>query len=479
MTHNILGAKICSEYYKYLLCAFLRYPTAAQRQIGETMAKGLFSSLKGVHVPHRKNTALMETVVMPPPKSVVIPTVMHIGAPAKPIVKAGDKVAVGQLIAESGGFVSAPIHASVSGVVKKVEEITLSNGRNAPAIIIESDGEMTVYEGLTKPEINSLADLAEAIRASGIVGLGGAGFPTSVKLAIKDIEQAEYFVINGAECEPYITSDTRTMLEHSDLIERGVRRISEYLKPKAVYIGIENNKPKSVAKLKQVFADDPTIIVKALPSMYPQGGEKVLIYNTTGRIVPEGKLPLDVGVVVMNVTTLANIERYIETGMPLVEKVVTVDGSAVKNPMNVAVPIGTRLGDVFEFCGGFKSAPAKVLYGGPMMGTAVPSLEAPILKNTNAILAFDEHDAAYKEATPCLRCGNCVNHCPMRLDPPAIAKAYNSGNMEALVKQKVNLCMECGACAFVCPAHQPIVQRHKLAKAALRDWQNSQKGGKA
>lgn len=443
------------------------------------MAKGLFNSLKGVHVPHRKNTALMETVKMPPPKMVVIPTVMHIGAPAKPVVKAGDKVAVGQLIAEAGGFVSAPIHASVSGVVKKIEDIVLSNGRSAPAIVIESDGEMTTYEGLIKPVINSMDDFAEAVRKSGIVGLGGAGFPTAVKLAIKDIEQAEYFVINGAECEPYITSDTRTMLEHADLIESGVRNISKHLKPKAVYIGIENNKPKSVAKLKKVFADDPTVIVKPLPSMYPQGGEKVLIYNTTGRVVPEGKLPLDVGVVIMNVTTLANIEHYLETGMPLVEKVVTVDGSAVAHPMNVLVPIGTKLRDVFEFCGGFKSTPAKVLYGGPMMGTAVPNLDAPILKNTNAILAFDEHDAAHKEPTPCLRCGNCVNHCPMRLDPPSIAKAYNTGNMEALMKQKVNLCMECGACAFVCPAHQPIVQRHKLAKAALRNWQNSQKGGKA
>ena len=274
--------------------------------------------LSGVHVPHRKNTAQMEAVRMPAPKSVVIPTVMHIGAPAKPIVKAGDKVAVGQLIAESGGFVSAPIHSSVSGTVKKVEDIVLSNGRNAPAIFIESDGEMRPFEQLEIPRIESLQDLADAVRASGIVGLGGAGFPTSVKLSIKDIEQAEYFVINGAECEPYITSDTRTMLDQTDLVERGVRRISELLKPKAVYIGVEKNKPEAIAKLKKRFADDKNIIVKALPPMYPQGGEKVLIYNTTGRTVPEGKLPLDVGVVIMNVTTLANIERYLETGMPLV-----------------------------------------------------------------------------------------------------------------------------------------------------------------
>lgn len=436
-------------------------------------------SLSGVHVPHRKNTALMEEVRMPPPQIVILPTVMHIGAPAKPVVKAGDKVALGQLIAESGGFISSPVHASVSGTVKKVEDIILSNGRSTPAVVIESDGEMRPYEGIEKPTIETLEQLTDAVRASGIVGLGGAGFPTSVKLAIKDIEKVEYFVINGAECEPYITSDTRMMLDHTDLIERGARRIAEFLKPKAVYIGIENNKPKSIAKLSKCFEKDKNIIVKGLPSMYPQGGEKVLIYNTTGRIVPEGKLPLDVGVVIMNVTTLANIERYIETGMPLVEKLITVDGPAVREPKNVLVPIGTRLGDVFEFCGGFKKEPKKVLYGGPMMGTAVPDLNAPVLKNTNAILAFDEETAKVKKETPCIRCGNCVNHCPMRLNPPAIAKAFKNKDGAELFKQRVNLCMECGACSFICPANQPIVQRHKLAKVMLKDWQNSQKGDKA
>ena len=442
------------------------------------MPKKLFGSLKGVHVHHRKNNAHMSPVKMPPPDMVVIPTVMHIGAPAKPVVKAGDKVAVGQLIAESGGFISAPVHASVSGTVKKVENITLSNGRQAPAIFIESDGEMRPFEGIKPPKADTLEEVTNAIRDSGIVGLGGAGFPTSVKLAIKDIEKVEYFVINGAECEPYITSDTRTMRDYTDLVERGTRRISNLLKPKAVYIGIEKNKPNSIAGLKERFRDDPTIIVKGLPPMYPQGGEKVLIYNTTGRIVEEGKLPLDAGVVIMNVTTLANIEQYIETGMPLVEKLVTVDGSAVKEPKNVFVPIGTRIGDVFEFCGGFKEEPGKLLYGGPMMGTAVPDLDAPILKNTNAILAFNKKDAEVKKETPCIRCGNCVNHCPMRLNPPAIAKAFNNRDGAALYKQRVNLCMECGACSFVCPAHQPIVQRHKLAKAMLREWQNTQKGDK-
>ena len=254
----------------------------------------------------------------------------------------------------------------------------------------------------------------------------------------------------------------------------------------AVVFGVERNKPEAIKALKERFGSDPGVRIEVLPSMYPQGGEKVLIYNTTGRIVPEGKLPLDVGVVILNVTTLAALENYFETGMPLVEKVVTVDGSAVAEPKNVVAPIGTRLEDLFEFCGGFVSEPKKVLYGGPMMGTAVPSLDVPVLKNTNAVLAFDEYDADLPEETPCIRCGSCVDKCPMRLNPPAIAKAFDQADGASLYKYRVNLCMECGACVFACPAHQPIVQRHKLAKAMLRAWQNankaaeqSKKGGNA
>lgn len=432
---------------------------------------GLFGGLSGVHVPHRKNTAVLASERMPAPDTVVIPMVMHIGAPAKPVVKAGDKVGVGQLIAEAGGYISAPIHASVSGTVKKVEDIVVSTGKNAPAVYIQSDGEMRPYEELSAPEINSLEELVAAARASGVVGLGGAGFPTAVKLDVKDIERAEYLLINAAECEPYITSDTRTMLEKTDLIERGVERIKRFLQPKEVIFGVERNKKEAIKVLKERFASQSDVRIAVLPSMYPQGGEKVLIYNTTGRIVPEGKLPLDVGVVILNVTTLAALESYFETGMPLVEKTVTVDGSAVKEPKNVIVPIGTPLSAVFDYCGGFTAEPKKVLYGGPMMGTSVPSLDVPILKNTNAILAFDDYDAELEEETPCLRCGSCVDKCPMRLNPPAIAKAFDQNDGAALYKYRVNLCMECGACVFACPAHQPIVQRHKLAKSMLRAWQ--------
>ena len=425
----------------------------------------------GVHVPHRKNTASFHPERMPIPKTVIIPMPMHIGAPAKPVVKVGDTVGVGQLIGEAGGFVSAPIHSSVSGTVKKIDTIPGGNGSPVTAITIESDGEMRPYEGITPPAVTNYDEFVAAVRASGIVGLGGAGFPTSVKLSVKDLSKIDYIILNGAECEPYITADTLTMTDRADDIFEGIQLLEKYLGVKKIIIGIEDNKPEAIAKMRELSAKDSAIEVKALPASYPQGGEKVLIYNTVGRIVPEGKLPLDAGCIVMNVTTCACVAQYIKTGMPLVEKCLTVDGSAVANPKNVIAPIGTSMKDVFDFCGGFKEEPKKVLYGGPMMGIAVPDLEQPIVKSTNAILAFNAKDAERPEETPCIHCGNCINRCPMRLNPPAIAKALNQKDGAALAELKVNLCMECGACVFVCPARRNIVARHKLAKNELRIYQ--------
>ena len=311
---------------------------------------------------------------------------------------------------------------------------------------------------------------------SGIVGLGGAGFPTTAKLSVKDLSKIEAVIVNGAECEPYITSDTRTMLDDAEWIKKGVSLLEKYLKVKKVIIGIENNKPECVAKMREVFSDDSAVEVKALPAMYPQGGEKVLIYNTTGKVVPEGGLPIDVGTIVINCTTIAAIAKYIETGMPLVSKCITVDGSAVKEPKNVIAPIGTRLADLFAFCGGFKAEPKKVLYGGPMMGIAVPDTDVPILKNTNAVIALDEHDAKPKEHTPCINCGKCVDCCPLRLNPVAMAKAFARKDVGELEALKVNLCMECGCCAFICPTGQPLVERHRLSKALVKA--NKQKEAK-
>lgn len=427
--------------------------------------------LKGVAVPHRKNTADMAPVAMPAPESVTIPMVMHIGAPANPVVKAGQSVAVGDLIAQANGFVSAPVYASISGTVKKIDAIPASNGSSMNAVVIESDGEMRVSESVKPPVVTNFDEFIAAVRNSGVVGLGGAGFPTAVKLSVKDLSKIKAVIINGAECEPYITSDTRTMLDDAEWIEKGIKLLEKYLEAKQIIIGIEKNKPQCIAKMNEIAAKDPAVTVKALPSLYPQGGEKVLIYHTIGAVVPEGKLPIDAGAIVLNCTTLAAIAKYIETGMPLVSKCVTVDGSAVREPKNVIVPIGTKLSDVFAFCGGFAKEPKKVLYGGPMMGIAVPDMDAPILKNTNAIIAMDEKDATPRKTTPCIRCGSCIDHCPLHLNPVGISKALKANDTKELADLKVNLCMECGCCSFICPTAQPLVQRNKLAKSLLRSAQ--------
>ena len=423
--------------------------------------------LHGVRVPHRKNTADAVPERMPTPATVTIPMSMHVGAPAVPVVKVGDSVKVGQLIASPGGFVSSPVYASVSGKVKRIDDMLMSTGRFMKAVTIESDGEQAVFEGIRPPEVTDLKTFLDAVRDSGVVGLGGAGFPTAVKLSVKDLSQIEAVIINGAECEPYVTSDTRTMLDDVDWIADGIALLQKYLEVRRVVIGIEANKPQCVKAMEAMAGGMTGVEVKALPPMYPQGGEKVLIYNTTGRIVPEGKLPIDAGAVVINCTTLAAVAKYIKTGMPLVEKVVTVDGSAVREPRNVIAPIGASMQSLFDFCGGFKSEPKKVLYGGPMMGIAVPNTEFPVMKNTNAILALDEKDAVLPEPTACIRCGSCVDACPLRLMPAAIEAAYNKRNVDKLRALHANLCMECGCCSFVCPAKRMLVQTNKLAKGLI------------
>ena len=428
-------------------------------------------SLHGVHVPHRKNTQDKPVARMDAPNTVVIPMVMHIGKPAKPIVKVGDFVKVGTKIAEADGMVSAPIHSSVSGKVVKIQDFLLSNGSKSPAVVIESDGEMTTDENIKAPTVDSKESLMAALTESGIVGLGGAGFPTHVKFNV-DSARIEYLVINGAECEPYVTSDTVTMVERSRDMAYALRVLSKYLGIKNVIIGIESNKKKAIAvmqKLSGEVKDACTLQVKVLPAVYPQGGEKVLIYHTTGKVVPVGKLPIDVGCIVVNCTTLATIGSYLQTGMPLVEKCVTVDGGAVKNPQNVLAPIGTAMAEMFAFCGGLTTEPAKLIYGGPMMGLTVPDDSAPVIKNTNAILALTEKEARLPKTTACIRCGACTNTCPFGLAPAAISKALEKKDAEALEELAVNACMECGCCSFVCPANRPLVQNNKLAKVFLRE----------
>ncbi len=424
--------------------------------------------LHGIKVPHKKNTAKCLAGEMNPPETVTILMQMHIGSPAQPIVKAGDKVYIGTLVATARKYISANIHSSVSGVVKKIEDVVNSSGQSCKGIVIESDGEMTLDPEIKPPHIDSKDSLIEAIANAGIVGLGGAGFPTSVKYDV-DEAKIEELIINGAECEPYITSDTRTMIDRAEDMQTALDYFKKYLGIKKIIIGVEKNNPESILKMKELAANDTCIEVKTLPSVYPQGGEKVLIYHTTGKVVPIGKLPIDVGCIVSNCTTVADIGRYIKTGMPLVEKCVTVDGSAIKNPMNVLVPIGTKISDVFEFTGGFKSEPHKVLYGGPMMGISVPSMDAPILKNTNAVLAFNKKDSVLTKSQPCIKCGNCINACPFGINPPELARALSEHNIDNMIKFGAEACMECGCCSFVCPANRPLVQNHKLIKAELRE----------
>ncbi len=430
-------------------------------------------SLHGVHVPHRKNTADKTAMRMETVSTVTLPMSMHIGAPAAPIVKVGDTVKVGTLIAEAGGTVSAPIHSSVSGKVTKIIDHLLSDGKTVPAVVIESDGMMTPDEALTPPVVNSRESFIEAVKNAGIVGLGGAGFPTHFKLNVPP-EKIEYLIINGAECEPYVTSDTLTMLERGDDMATALEAMAAYLGVKNVIIGIENNKKKAIESMQQLvqkIGNGCTAKVKVLPSVYPQGGEKVLIYHTTGKVVASGMLPIDVGCIVINCTTLAAIGAYLKTGMPLVEKCVTVDGGAVKEPCNLIVPIGTAISDVLEACGGLTADPAKVIYGGPMMGITVPDLSAPVLKNTNAVLALTEKEVKLPKTTACIRCGSCTNTCPFGLNPMALARAYGRRDADALKELSLTACMECGCCSFVCPANRPLVQNNKLAKIFLKEQQ--------
>ena len=439
--------------------------------------KGVLTAVKkvrgGVAVDHQKNTADLEVVRIPTPKKVVIPMQMHIGAPCEPLVKVGQEVAVGELIGDSEKFVSAPIHATVSGVVTAIGNVKLPNGDLSRAVTVESDGEMRLYGGLAPPNAQTREEFIKAIRASGLVGLGGAGFPTHVKLSFPPDKDIDTLVINAAECEPYITVDYRECLENSWDILSAVYTLKDMFGFKKVIIAAEDNKPEAFKVLKDI-ADHETDVndevrLMILESKYPQGAEKMMVQSATGRKVPPGKFPADVGCIVMNVATVAFISRYLKTGKPLVSRSLTVDGSAINNPKNVRVPIGTNVGDIIDFCGGFKEPPAKLISGGPMMGLSLVNTDVPVLKQNNAILAFTRNDAVLKEETDCIRCGRCAQACPLKLTPTNIVRATNARDVKTLKEIGVDVCMECGSCAFSCPAGKPLVQHMRLAKQVLRE----------
>jgi electron transport complex protein RnfC len=429
----------------------------------------------GIKPGHNKGTAEMQTVIMPTPTKVVIPMLQHIGKPCIPIVNKGDRVLVGQKIGDCDAFISSPIHSSVSGIVTDIKPMLYSGGFEVMSIEIKPDGLQEVHESVKPPRSLEKESHLKSIRESGIVGLGGAGFPTAVKLSPPPGKSLDILIVNGAECEPYITSDFREMIENPDGIIGGISIIMRITGIKKAYIGIEANKPEAIIKLDEKTRGTGIDVVP-LRTRYPQGGEKQLIYAVTGRKVPAGKLPSDVGVLVQNVNTVSFIARYVKTGMPLIKRRITVDGDAVAKPMNVEVPIGTSLKDVFDFCGGFKETPRKIIMGGPMMGVSQFSLDNTILKQTNAILAFSEKQAALEKESDCIRCGKCVSVCPMSLMPLYINANVMNGNIEQTLKYHVNDCIECGSCSYICPASRHLVQSIRYAKAELKR-KAAKKGG--
>ena len=432
-----------------------------------------FKTHGGAEVPHRKNTAQTESVTMPPPEQVVLPMQQHVGPPCTPTVKVGDSVLIGQKIADSTAFVSAPIFATISGKVSAIKKVTLSGGQFMDAVVIDSDGKMEVSPDVKPPVIGNLAEFLSAVHESGLVGLGGAGFPTHVKLKIPDDKNVDTLIVNVAECEPYITSDHRCALEDTDDIFGGLRAVKHWLGLHRVIVAVEGNKPDVIEKFNSVLAagkeeSDKEIQVLELPSSYPQGAEKVLIQSCTGRRVPMGKLPADAGCIVMNVTSCAALGNYLRTGMPLVKKRLTIDGSAVADPKNVVVPIGTNIRSIVDFCGGYKATPKKILMGGPMMGVSLASDDLPVIKQNNAIICLDEKEAHKLEPSDCIRCGRCVNGCPMNLMPTLLEKYTIAKRVDELNDLNIMDCMECGCCSFNCPAGRPLVQAIRLGKALVR-----------
>ena len=420
----------------------------------------------GVPVPHEKATAGLAAVRMPAPERVALAMRQHIGAEASPVVKVGDSVAVGQLVGDSEGFVCAPVHASVSGRVTEIKELTLPNGEKTQAVVIESDGEMRLFEGISPPVFNNKKEFLAAVRASGLVGLGGAGFPTHVKLSWPDTATVDTLIVNAAECEPYITVDCRECIDNTHDVLDGAAAIKEIFGIPRVVIAVEDDKPEAVSALARV-AGGVAVEIITLKSRYPQGAEKMLVRSVTGRKIPPGKLPFDVGCVVMNAASVAFIARYLKTGKPLLSRSLTIAGPAVAEPKNVRVPIGTGIGDIIAFCGGFCKEPALVLMGGPMMGLAVANTDMPTLKQTGAILAFDREAAQSKREGDCIRCGRCARVCPLSLTPTLIMKLAKAKDAERLRRIGADVCMECGSCAYSCPAGIPLVQYMRLAKAVI------------
>lgn len=421
------------------------------------------SKLNGLKLYHRKNTNNSITEEFMLPAKVKIPMSMTMAAPCQPLVKVGDIVKVGQKIGDSDTPFSVPVHSSVSGKVTALSDYITASGTVCKAVEIETDGKQTVSENIMPPVVTDRESFVKAVRESGACGLGGAGFPTHIKLNPKT--PVEILVVNAAECEPYITADYREMIENADDIIGGIKLVQSQLGIKKVKLSIEANKPEAIKNFRRMAENDDSIDIVTLPSSYPQGAEKVIIYNSTGRIVREGQIPSDIGVIVMNVSTISFLYRYMQDGMPLIKRRMTIDGNAVSEPKNIRAVIGTSFREILEYCGTDMESAKKIIAGGPMMGMSIPDADMPVVKTSNALLAFDHYDQ--RRTSACIRCGRCIKVCPIGLMPAEIEKAYKIKNIDELKELKVMLCMNCGSCTYMCPANRKLAESNQLAKMLI------------
>lgn len=416
----------------------------------------------GIHPYEGKELTMDKEIVEYLPKGdMVYPISQHIGAPAKPIVKKGDRVLAGQLIAEAGGFVSANIHSSVSGTVKAIEARLTSSGSKVNSIIIENDNkyESVEFTPINKPVSELKRDeILDAVKAAGIVGMGGAGFPTNVKLSPKNADEIDRIIVNASECEPYLTSDYRRLIEQPERIIEGLRIVLSLFKVSKGIIAVEDNKPEAIKLLREKLGEDSDITVHSMKTKYPEGAERQLIYANTGRYINSKMLPADVGCIVHNVDTIYSIYEAVREGKPLITRIVTVTGDAIENPCNFKVRTGTSYAELVEAAGGFKGTPAKIISGGPMMGKAIYSLDLPITKSSSAILCLNKDEASEYEPSACIRCGRCVSVCPGRVMPNQLARLANAGDIDAFIKNNGMECCECGCCSYICPAKRPLTQ---------------------
>lgn len=429
--------------------------------------------LGGVHPEENKLSTQASIEVFPLPKQVTVFLNQHLGAPATPIVEKGMAVKTGQLIAKAEAFVCANIHSPVSGVVNKIDTVKDMFGYAKPAIIIDVEGDEWVDNVDLTPAIKreitlSKTEIVDKLKEMGIVGLGGATFPTHIKYMIPEGKKAEYLIINAVECEPYLTSDHRVMLEHTEEIMIGVSILRKALGVEKAYIGIENNKPEPIAKMKEMAAQFEGIIVEPLKVKYPQGAEKQLIKAITGRSVPSGKLPIDVGCVVNNVGTAFAVYEAVQKNKPLVENIMTVTGKSLAKQHNYKIRIGISYADIVNHIGGLPDDIAKLISGGPMMGKAIVNLEAPTTKGASSLLVITDKEAERAEERDCIRCGKCMEACPMGLEPYLFSALINNGNIQDAISEKLMDCIECGCCMFTCPANKPLLDEIRFAKNKFR-----------